>query len=70
VNCDSLTKKYRSLFLFKLSSKLVGEVDVIEEQNNNVENQGGESGSADSSGNDSLLSQASAYDELFSDDLE
>jgi len=48
-------------------------VDVIEEQNNNVRTEEnnvsneGES-SAESSGNDSNVSKASVYDELFSDD--
>ena len=61
---------------FATGSKLVGEVDVIEEQNNNVSNEEnnvsnisnvsneGES-SAESSGNDSVVSKASVYDELF-----
>ena len=60
---------------FATGSKLVGEVDVIEEQNNNVSNisnvsdvsnvsNEGES-SAESSGNDSVVSKASVYDELF-----
>jgi len=62
-------RAHRKRVLFKLGSKLVGEVDVIEEQNNNVKSDeaGGES-NADSSGNDSILSQTSAYDELFGND--
>ena len=63
-------RAHRKRVLFKLGSKLVGEVDVIEEKNNNEEakNSGAEN-SADSSGNDSMLSKASVYDEMmFSDD--
>ena len=65
-------RAHRKRVLFKLGSKLVGEVDVIEEQNNNTDASGqtdeksGES-SADSSGNDSMISRASVYDELFTD---
>ena len=70
-------RAHRKRVLFKLGSKLVGQVDVVEERNNNnnksnntnsssnnEENSNGESG--DSSGNDSMLSRASVYDEIFS----
>ena len=69
-------RAHRKRVLFKLGSKLVGQVDVVEEHNNNnnksnnssssnnEENSNGESG--DSSGNDSMLSRASVYDEIFS----
>ena len=53
-------RAHRKRVLFKLGTKLVGEVDVIEQNDNNNE-------SADSSGNDSMLSKASVYDENFSD---
>ena len=70
-------RAHRKRVLFKLGSKLVGEVDVIEEQNNNAptttpnagqiaDEKSGES-SANSSGNDSILSRASVYDELFNE---
>jgi hypothetical protein len=69
---------------FATGSKLVGEVDVIEEQNNNVSNEENNvsnisnvsyvsnisnvSNEGESSGNDSAVSKASVYDELFSSD--
>jgi len=72
-------RAHRKRVLFKLGNKLVGEVDVIEEQNNNVSNEENNvsnisnvsneaESSAESSGNDSVVSKASVYDELFSDD--
>ena len=63
-------RAHRKRVLFKLGSKLVGQVDVVEEHNNNNNksnnNSNNEENSGDSSGNDSMLSRASVYDEIFS----
>lgn len=62
-------RAHRKRVLFKLGTKLVGEIDVIEEQNNNIEKDS--PGSSSSSSSESLTSQrASVYDEIFSNEDE
>ena len=66
-------RAHRKRVLFKLGAKLVGEVDVVEERNNNgnsSSSKDGENESSADSSSDSILSKASVYDEMFTEDEE